>query len=545
MDAPAPAGPPGAPGVAPEETIDLLPAAAETGRSLVYLITFSALLPDTQAAHGGGDLRDVSTATREDIRDAVLDAVADPYFGPQTRGGRPRQRQPAVQKLVVAQEKHAARAAWHFHVALKLTEKTRFLPYAQALRRRHHLASHWSDTHTQWWSAVRYLSIASETKLTVDAGAITWTPDGASINLFADSQEPWNAHAMRARRERAAMLPPPPPPPGPKRAKTEKFTKLDFTALVIAEGLHTKNAVMAYVQEKGSAGMQSFVNRNQRRLDDLVSEAFEWAAAPSATKAEQETDWAMVARLAQGSCACGGGGCVWWAAAQAFFERNDQIDRLLLAAALRKVICEGPSKTGRVPMIVGPTNAGKSTILDPLYNVFGRKAVFNKPKLGASCPLANLNKKKRFIFFDDYPPVEYAALPRENPTVAVTTFLAMFQRQPFDVQVSQSFNDGHPELVWKRGAAMTAKEYGLWEPIGLVSREDIRHMQSRVMQFRATVSMPHEDLAEVPNCAHSFARWLVVDSAAYAANHALRVSPGIRGAVLPLLPDEANAAVDA
>ena len=71
--------------------------------------------------------------------------------------------------------------------------------------------------------------------------------------------------------------------------------------------------------------------------------------------------------------------------------------------------------------------------------------------------MANLPKGKRFIIFDDYRPVEYAALPRDNPTIAVTTFLAMFQQQPFDVQVSQSFNDGHPEVVWKRGGCHDCK----------------------------------------------------------------------------------------
>ena len=45
MDGAAAAPHAGAGAAAPEDTIDLLPAATETGRSMVYLITFSALLP--------------------------------------------------------------------------------------------------------------------------------------------------------------------------------------------------------------------------------------------------------------------------------------------------------------------------------------------------------------------------------------------------------------------------------------------------------------------------------------------------------------------
>ena len=347
------------------DTLDLLPAAAEAGRSMVYLVTFSALLPRAEGAAADGDeLRDVNTLTRAEIRDAVLNAVAEPCFEAQARGGRPRQRQPEVVKLVVGAEQHSARPAQHFHVALRLTDKARFLPYAKALLQRHRLASHWSDTHSQWWSAVRYICVPGGTKVTVDAEPLAWSQDGRPVNLFEASQEPFNAHALKARREKAAMDPG--PAAASKRAKTERFTKLDFTALVIAEGLGTKNAVMAFVQEKGSTAMQSFVHRNQRRLADFVSEAFEWSAAASATKAEQETDWAMIERLARGTCACGPGGCRWWAAAEAFFTRNDLIDRLRLAAAMRKVICGGPSKTARMPMLVGPYERREEHDLQPL-----------------------------------------------------------------------------------------------------------------------------------------------------------------------------------
>ncbi len=227
----------------------------------------------------------------------------------------------------------------------------------------------------------------------------------------------------------------------------------------------------------------------------------------------------------------------WWAAAEAFFQRNPGLDRHLLAAALRKVIVEGPSKTARVPLLVGPSNAGKTTVLEPIYALFGDGHVFHKPKVGASCPLSGLVKGRRFILFDDYRPVEYAALPRDNPTVSVTTFLALFQGQPFDIQVSQSFHDGHPSVTWRRGAAMTAKLEGLWDPMGAVAREDIRHMQSRVLQFEAQAALEPGAFVPVPRCGASFARWLVADSAAYASRPAAAPAPSLPRRPLPLLPD--------
>ena len=213
------------------------------------------------------------------------------------------------------------------------------------------------------------------------------------------------------------------------------------------------------------------------------------------------------------------------------------MERQRLAACLRKVIQHGPSKTARVPLIVGPTNACKSTILEPVDSVFGFSGVLHKPKLGASCPLQKLAKgDRRFIFFDDYRPVEYAALPRDNPTVSTTTFLAMFCGQPFDIQVSQSFNDGHPEMVWRRGVAMTAKDEGLWNPMGAVTQEDIRHMKARLEVFTAPVQIAENAIAQVPKCGESWSRWLLTDSMAYAARAPPRALAVRVARALPPLP---------
>ena len=47
------------------------------------------------------------------------------------------------------------------------------------------------------------------------------------------------------------------------------------------------------------------------------------------------------------------------------------VDAELLAASLAQIISYGPSKTARVPLTAGLTNAGKSMLPDPVINVFG------------------------------------------------------------------------------------------------------------------------------------------------------------------------------
>lgn len=155
-----------------------------------------------------------------------------------------------------------------------------------------------------------------------------------------------------------------------------------------------------------------------------------------------------------------------------------------------------------MPFLIGPSNTGKSTLLYPFDDLFGPKHVFHKPALGSTFALRNIVKKKRFIFWDDFRPVEFA----RKETVPVATFLSLFIGKDTEVQVSQSFNDGNLDINWKRGVVFTAKEEGLWDPTSKVPAEDVRHLRNRVEEFRFTHVVPA--LKEVESCAPCMARWI-------------------------------------
>ena len=73
-----------------------------------------------------------------------------------------------VDKVAVFAEKHrpddSGTVHGHMHVAIHASAKFRFLPVKRALRLQSGLASHWSCTHGDYWSALRYCWVPSPKK---------------------------------------------------------------------------------------------------------------------------------------------------------------------------------------------------------------------------------------------------------------------------------------------------------------------------------------------------------------------------------------------
>ena len=500
------------PCAAPVEPLqEWLTEEAEGKQCQVFLVTFAAVLA-ARALTAGTTLRTLEDVTREMVRDALLDAVRNPTADDRRRGGRPRSLAIQVLKMVVFLEEPR-----HFHVALKLSHVCRFMPFKLALRIRSGLASHWSTSHTMWWSALRYGTCATDRKPEIDHDPLVWTLDGGAVQLFEESQEPFMAQVLKKRREEGEMRADPAKKLKGQRGAKVAFAKLDFVALVLSENLKTPAQVMAYVQQKGSSVMQSYVTKHQGRLKEQVAHAFEWGAAQECAKAEQESSWALVRRLAQGRCACQGEQCEWLVKANDFFLRNQAtIDQERLAACTAALIEKGPGKTRRIPFLVGPTNSGKSTIYDPVDAVFGESMVHHTPAIGSSMPLANLSlKDKRFLYLDEFNPVDYASLPANKPTIPINMLLKFLAGQWLEVQVSQSHQNGNADIRWKGGAAITAKAQGLWKPTDHVSAEDIRHLQARVEVFTATAQIQGQ-LSDTTLCKESWCQWLLRSAEAYA-----------------------------
>jgi hypothetical protein len=159
--------------------------------------------PDGQAGARPEGAKDPDALSREEVRDALLDAIGNPVWRA-TRTpsavGRRAVRTLSVEKLVVFREEHRD-GRIHFHIAVKLAWQTPWEPLKLALRQRSGLCSHWSDSHRKWWSALRYGVFTTPKKPVVDRAPVVHTADGRALDLYEESQEPFAAAGMKRRRE--------------------------------------------------------------------------------------------------------------------------------------------------------------------------------------------------------------------------------------------------------------------------------------------------------------------------------------------------------
>ena len=129
-----------------------------------------------------------------------MDSLANPVAVGKL-GGRPRTSQVELDSYIGVRE-GSEEEGQHHHAGVRFHKYTQsFLPFKQAMRERHGIATHWSTSHDKFWSIVRYLHCTTDHKRVVDRDPLIWTRDNRKLNLFKESQEPFQAAAWTAKRE--------------------------------------------------------------------------------------------------------------------------------------------------------------------------------------------------------------------------------------------------------------------------------------------------------------------------------------------------------
>ena len=152
-------------------------------RKCVYLVTVSH--PKQAHSSSGVVLVAPDSLSHADVLHCLRDAFANPVYadaGNAARrdGASSGQLVKCVVYLEAHKEDETGVAHKHFHVALVADRPFYFSPLKRALLARSGLATHWSTSHSGYWSAVRYGHRATPKKplASLDPVPLAWSAVG-------------------------------------------------------------------------------------------------------------------------------------------------------------------------------------------------------------------------------------------------------------------------------------------------------------------------------------------------------------------------------
>ena len=366
----------------------------------VYLVT----LPRPKKSHSvcGRKLVPPGSKSKRQILECFLDAAAHPAY----TDGKSLGRGTGVSsdRAMVAREYHkddgSGKAHPHDHIPVVGSSSFRFRPVKQALLHRHGLASHWSCTHSGYWSAVRYVHVPSAKKpmSSLDASPLLW-PDGAHPPLDQCCHEPLTAAALKRRSVQKFMA-------AAELGKQDKITELDVFPIVVNNGFRPGTdlddsdlKLVEFAKENCSTAMQHFLFKLDRRdqLKGLIKTIWKWETVGPSLVAACMSRMALLDAAAKSDCVCGG----QWATQVTTSFLANEISPSDLCTDVYNALKVGRCETTPVLVMAGARGGeGKSLFLKGLNAVFGEDNVFHSPEPGRF-PLLDLVGVKA-VFLDDW-----------------------------------------------------------------------------------------------------------------------------------------------
>ena len=403
-----------------------LEAEDTSAKRQVYLITFAH--PRSTVGRDGQPLAQPAMMRREDILARILEACAAPIQANAHYAQHP----VPLLSAAIFREYHkpddtdAVRC--HYHVAVKAATCFRFAPVKKALQEKFGLASHWSCTHTGYWSPIRYCAVPSPKKprSALDPQPLLWSRDGPHSPLHLCCNEPQTAAALRAKRQRDEDA------AAEGSTSAPRVTEYDMWPIVVESGIKNtpddRNAhlrLMQYVKSHCSHAVCAFVFKNRARLPGLIDDIWRWEGVGEALAVAAEpliqTLWDATTR----PCTCGGE----WGRYAAYALGVNRVDASAACRAIVHALETGRSPTTPVVTFAGHHGGeGKSFFLKGLVAVYGAGSVFPTPT-HAAFPLHGLESSK-LAFLDDF---RFTASP-----VPLSTQCLWFDGSPVSIAKPQN-----------------------------------------------------------------------------------------------------------
>ena len=503
----------------PQATPPDLSPEIPTARQHVYLVTFSH--PQQTRSACGVVLKAPNAFQREAFLNALLDAFAHPVYvglGPSAAHAG---RTVVVEKISIFKECHKASAGGivnsHYHAPVKGTNKFSFMPIKRALLQRHGMATHWSTSHTEYRSAVRYCFIPSPRKpqAALDSAYLLW-PRNTHPPLMDVIQEPITAKALQARREKLVLA-------AAEDARQEpRPHEIDVWPLIVRFNIrNTDDNREAHLQliekakEVCSPTFFQFLFRIRHRLPKLIDDVWQWEEVTDRARHSGQSRMEALQTSMSVPCTCGGLWRPW--VEQAL--RVNGIDMAGIAHDLYANFAKGRSETVPVVVLAGLHGGeGKNLLLSPITAVLGMDYVMQGVATG-QFPLVDLPSKKA-VLLNEW---RFTCAP-----ISLGTQLLWLEGKPVPVARPQNDRDGSIGHCLYRGTAPIFIISPLEHLQPLIDKAEEDLAQGRASQLTMLMRRLHIykfTQATAPpqrylhSCAACFATFLLEGEAAWCQNN--------------------------
>ena len=270
--------------------------------------------------------------TRDGFSDAVLEAF--------------RQTPAQVEQWVCAKEPHED-GGDHYHMAIKLDRVQRWLRVKNYLERHNGVVVNFSSRHSNYYTAWQYV-----------------TKDDADYVMSMGHPQVENAPRTMAASQALSQS----QNEGGKR-KRSRLSAFEAGEIAVANNLKTRLQLLAFAnmqKREGNSELAEFIlNRGKKVVEETLATAWEMATAEEALERSELVRIDILTRARDSECICHG---QWLRQAVDILQRN-AIERADFANSVYRLLSEGRGKYLNL-IITGPTNCGKTFILQPLTVVF-------------------------------------------------------------------------------------------------------------------------------------------------------------------------------
>ena len=255
-----------------------------------------------------------------------------------------------VLQLVVSEEQHQ-NGGRHFHMAIKLNTKSRWLRARNYIDVKHGIKVNFSDHHDTYYGAYKYV--------TKEDAEFIVSPDHPDLSNTTGPPNTSNATKKRKCNRKAS------------KSKQERLSTFNVVQIIQHHKITCRSELMALaarLKDEGKTDLAEFVsNRGSKVVNDALETTKELSCAQERLLRSKKSRIELLKDQLGKTCE---GGCdgAWLHAALEILDMNG-IHKSDFSSAMYDALFRGRGKYRNI-YIYGPANSGKTFLVSPLKKIY-------------------------------------------------------------------------------------------------------------------------------------------------------------------------------